>query len=251
VKLDTGMHRVGLSPDDSVSAVRAIQALPGLEVEGIWSHLAVADVPDHPFTRKQTDVFVDLVGKISRAGIQVKFRHLANSAAALSIPETHFDLIRPGVASYGLWPGEALVGSADLKPAMALKARINMVKEVPAGDALSYGLHYELKNASHVVTVPAGYADGYDRGYSGLAEVLIDGERHRVSGTVCMDQFMVDVGSADVEIGSIATLIGRDGTEEITAEELGARIGTINYEVTGRIASRVPRLYLNTESDGE
>jgi len=251
VKLDTGMHRVGISPDDSVSAVRAIQALPGLEVEGIWSHLAVADIPDHPFTRKQTDVFVDLIGKISRAGIQVKFRHLANSAAALSIPETHFDLIRPGVASYGLWPGEALVGSADLKPALALKARINMVKEVAAGDALSYGLHYELKSTSRVVTVPAGYADGYDRGYSGLADVLIAGERHRVSGTVCMDQFMVDVGSAVVEIGSIATLIGRDGTEEITAEELAARIGTINYEVTGRIASRVPRLYLNVESDGE
>jgi alanine racemase len=251
VKLDTGMHRVGLSPDDSVSAALEIQSLPGIEIEGIWSHLAVADIPDHPFTRKQTDVFVDLVGKISRAGIQVKFRHLANSAAALALPETHFDLIRPGVASYGLWPGEALVGTADLRPAMALRARINMVKKVRAGDALSYGLHYELKSTSKVVTVPAGYADGYDRGYSGLADVLINGERHRVSGTVCMDQFMVDVGAADVEIGSIATLIGRDGAEEITAEELAERIGTINYEVTGRIASRVPRLYLNIQGDGE
>ena len=251
VKLDTGMHRVGLSPDDSVSAVLDIQALPGLEIEGIWSHLAVADVPDHPFTRKQIDVFVDLVGKIARAGIHVKFRHLANSAAALSIPESHFDLIRPGVASYGLWPGEALVGTADLKPALELKARINMVKEVPAGDALSYGLNYELKDTSRVVTVPAGYADGYDRGYSGLADVLINGERYRVSGTVCMDQFMIDVGAADVAIGSIATLIGRDGAEVITAEELAARIGTINYEVTGRIASRVPRLYLNVQGNGE
>jgi alanine racemase len=251
VKVDTGMHRVGLSPDDSVAAVLEIQSLRGIEIEGIWSHLAVADIPDHPFTRKQTEVFVDLIGKMSRAGIHVKFRHLANSAAALTLPETHFDLIRPGVASYGLWPGEALVGSADLKPAMALKARLNMVKEVPAGDALSYGLHYELKSTSKVVTVPAGYADGYDRGYSGLADVLIDGERHRVSGTVCMDQFMVDVGSAEVGIGSIATLIGRDGAEEITAEELAARIGTINYEVTGRIASRVPRLYLNMERDGK
>jgi alanine racemase len=251
VKLDTGMHRVGLSPDDSVTAVLEIQSLPGLEIEGIWSHLAVADVPDHPFTRKQTEVFVDLVGKIARAGVHVRFRHLANSAAALSIPETHFDLIRPGVASYGLWPGEALVGTTDLRPAMALKARINMVKEVPAGDALSYGLHYELKSTSRVVTIPAGYADGYDRGYSGLADVLINGERHRVSGSVCMDQFMVDVGAADVEIGAMATLIGRDGSEQITAEELAERIGTINYEVTGRIASRVPRLYLNVESDGE
>ena len=251
VKLDTGMHRVGLSPDDSVTAVREIQALPGLEIEGIWSHLAVADIPDHPFTRKQTDIFVDLMGKIAGAGIHVRFRHVANSAAVLSIPETHFDLIRPGVASYGLWPGEALVGTADLRSAMTLKARINMVKEVSAGDALSYGLTYELKSTSRVVTIPAGYADGYDRGYSGLADVLINGERHRVSGTVTMDQFMVDVGAADVEIGATATLIGRDGAEEVTAEELAARIGTINYEVTGRIASRVPRLYLNAESDGE
>jgi len=251
VKLDTGMHRVGLSPDDSVSAMHDIDALPGLEIEGIWSHLAVAEVPDHPFTRKQIDMFVDLLGKIARSGLHVRYRHLANSAAALSIPEIHFDLIRPGIASYGLWPGEALVDSADLRPAMALKARINMVKEVPAGDALSYGLHYELKKTSRVATVPAGYADGYDRGYSGLADVLIEGARHRVSGSVCMDQFMVDVGEADIQIGSIATLIGREGTEAITAEELAARIGTINYEVTGRIASRVPRLYLNAEIDGE
>jgi alanine racemase len=248
VKLDTGMHRVGIAPDQTVDAVKQINALEGIEIEGIWSHLAVAEVPDHPFTRKQLDLFVDLLGQIERAGVHPRYRHLANSAATMSLPETHFDLVRPGVAAYGLWPGEALVDSADLKPAMALKARINMVKEVAAGDALSYGLNYELKETSKVVTVPTGYADGYDRGFSGLADVLIDGERHRVSGTVCMDQFMVDVGDSGAQIGSIATLLGPDGDDAITAEELAARIGTINYEVTSRIASRVPRLY---QHDGE
>jgi alanine racemase len=250
VKLDTGMHRVGLPPDHVRTSVELLRSLPGIEIEGVWSHLAVADEPDHPFTRKQVDLFTELVAGIERMGVALRFKHLANSAATLSLPETHLDLVRCGVASYGLWPGPALVGSADLKPALSLKARVNMVKELPEGEALSYGLNYELKRTSRVVTVPAGYADGYDRGFSGIADVLVDGRRHRVSGAVCMDQFMVDVGDAEVDVGATATLIGTDGVETITAEELAEHVGTINYEVTSRIASRVPRLYLNSEADG-
>jgi alanine racemase len=245
VKIDTGMHRVGMAPDHVVDAVKAIRSLGHLSVEGAWSHLAVADVPDHPFTRKQLELFVDTVGQIERAGFPLRYRHLANSAATMSEPEAHFDIVRCGIAAYGLWPGAALVGIADLEPVMTLKARVNMVKQLPAGDALSYGLNYELKELSRVVTVPIGYADGYDRGFSGLADVLIGGRRHRVSGAVCMDQFMVDVGKDDVEVGDIVTLVGRDGREHITAEELAETIGTINYEVTSRIGARVPRLYLD------
>jgi alanine racemase len=248
VKLDTGMHRVGLLADDVVDAVRELQSLPGIEIEGVWSHLAVADVPDHPFTRKQLDLFNDLAGKIERAGGKLRYRHIANSAATLSLPESHFDLVRCGIAAYGLWPGPTLTGSADLRPVMSLRSRVNMVKEIPAGERLSYGLEYELKHASRVVTVPAGYADGYDRRLSGRAEVLIGGNRHRVSGVVCMDQFMVDVGDADVASGAVATLIGRDGSDAITAEELAEKVGTINYEVTARIPSRVPRLYVEDRS---
>jgi alanine racemase len=243
VKLDTGMHRVGLLADDAVDAVRELQSLPGIEIEGVWSHLAVADVPDHPFTRKQLDLFNDLAGKIERAGGKLRYRHLANSAATLSLPESHFDLVRCGVATYGLWPGPELVGAADLHPVLSLRSRVNMVKEIPAGERLSYGLRYELKRASRVVTVPAGYADGYDRRLSGRADLLIGGDRYKVSGVVCMDQFMVDVGDADVGAGDLATLIGRDGNDAITAEELAESVGTINYEVTARIPSRVPRLY--------
>lgn len=243
VKLDTGMHRVGLRPDEAPGAIDVLKNLPGIEIEGAWSHLAVADSIDHPFNRKQLDLFTDLVGKIERAGVPLRYKHLANSAATMSFPESHFDMVRCGIASYGLPPGPDFVGMVDLKPALAMRARINMVKEVPAGERLSYGLRYELKDAGRVVTIPVGYADGYARGFSGKADVLIKGKRYCVSGTVCMDQFMVDVGTDDVAIGDAATLIGRDGGEEITAEELAEILGTINYEVTTRIPSRVPRIY--------
>jgi alanine racemase len=249
VKIDTGMHRVGLAPEDATDAFRRLRSLPGIEIEGAWSHLAVADVPDHPFNRKQLDLFQDVTGKIERTGIALRYRHLANSAAILSFREAHFDLVRGGVAAYGLWPGAALEGTADLRPAMSLRARVNMVKEVAAGEGLSYGLNYELKRTSRVVTVPIGYADGYDRGLSGLGDVLIKGLRHRISGTVCMDQFMVDVGEMNADVGAVATLIGCDGEDCITAEELASDLGTINYEITTRIASRVPRLYLNERDE--
>jgi alanine racemase len=244
VKIDTGMHRVGMAPDDVVDALKAIASLGRLRVEGAWSHLAVADVPDHPFTAKQLDLFTDVLGRIERAGFRLLYRHIANSAATVSVPEAHFDIVRCGIAAYGLWPGAAFVGTADLRPVMTLKARVNMVKQLPPGDALSYGLKYKLKDHSRVVTVPIGYADGYDRGFSGVADALIGGRRHRVSGTVCMDQFMVDVGAQDVEVGDVVTLIGRDGGDRVSAEELAGHIGTINYEITSRIGARVPRLYI-------
>lgn len=247
VKLDTGMHRVGLLSDDVPGAIERLARLPGLEIEGVWSHLAVADVPDHAFTRKQLDLFSELVARIEQAGIELRYRHIANSAATLLIPDSHYDLVRCGIASFGLWPGPALVGSADLRPALTLKARVNMTKRVQAGEALSYGLHYEVERDSRVVTVPAGYADGYDRRLSGRADVLIGGKRYKVSGTVCMDQFMVDVGDDDIEVGAVATLIGPDGNDRVTAEELAEHIGTINYEVTTRIPSRVPRIYLEED----
>jgi len=246
VKLDTGMHRVGVPASEVAEAIAMLRSLECIEIEGVWSHLAVADIPDHPFTRKQLDLFTELVDAIERAGVRVRYRHIANSAATLSLPESHFDLVRCGVAAYGLWPGRELQGAADLRPVLALKARVNMVKEIPAGESLSYGLNYELARTGRVVTVPAGYADGYDRRLSSRADVLLAGRRYRVSGTVCMDQFLVDVGAMDgIDVGTTVTLIGTDGGERISAEELADHIGTINYEVTARIPSRVPRLYLD------
>jgi alanine racemase len=243
VKVDTGMHRVGLMVDDVPHAFAVLRSLDNLAIEGVWSHLAVADVPDHPFTRKQLDLFNDIVGKLERSGVRPRFKHIANSAATLTLPESHFNLVRCGIAGYGLWPGHDLVGAADLRPVMALKSRVNMVKTVPSGDRLSYGLQYELNAESHVITVPVGYADGYMRSLWSKADVLLRGRRYRVSGVVCMDQFMVDVGAEPADIGDVVTLIGTEGDETITAEELAEHAGTINYEITSRIASRVPRLY--------
>jgi alanine racemase len=245
VKLDTGMHRVGIAAEEALDALKELRALPGLEIEGIWSHLAVADIPDHPFTRRQLDLFNELSDAIEGIGVSLRYRHIANSAATMSLPASHMDLVRCGVASYGLWPGKAFIGTADLHPVLALRARVNLTKWLSAGERLSYGLNYELTRAGRVLTVPVGYADGYDRRLSNRGDILIGGDRYRVSGTVCMDQFMVDAGDASVEQGAIATLIGADGAERITAEEIAGHIDTINYEVTARIPSRVPRIYLD------
>lgn len=248
VKVDTGMHRVGLPPADLEEAVQALAMTPNLDIEGVWSHLAVADVPDHPFTRQQLELFTDLVGVFERAGVKPRFQHIANSAATLSAPDSHLDIVRCGIAAYGLWPGQGLERTADLRPALALRARVGMVKTVAKGDSLSYGLRYELPKTSRVVTVPVGYADGYDRALSGRGDVLIRGERYRVSGTVCMDQFMVDVGEAHVEAGDVITLIGADGDERVSADDVAKWTNTINYEVTSRIPSRVPRVYVDIEA---
>jgi alanine racemase len=245
MKIDTGMHRVGVLAEEVPDAISFLRSLPAIEIEGVWSHLAVAEVVDHPFTRKQLDLFNDVVGEIERAGVSVRFKHLANSAATIALPESHFDVVRCGVACYGLYPGRGFEKLVELQPALALRARVNMVKQLPPGDAVSYGLRYRVERSTEVVTVPAGYADGYDRRLSGRADVLIDGGRYKVSGTVCMDQFMVDVGNDEIEVGDIATLLGNDGGERITAEQLADLIGTINYEVTSRVPSRVPRIYLN------
>ncbi|MDQ3646610.1 MAG: alanine racemase, partial [Actinomycetota bacterium] len=249
LKVDTGMHRVGVPAAEVADAARALMELKGLIVEGAWSHLAVADVRNHPFTRTQMDLFGQLTEEIEKAGIHLKFRHLANSAATMSDPDTHLDIVRCGVASYGLWPSTDLLGTLDLRPALALRARVNMTKTVSAGGGISYGLRYSLSQDSRIVTVTAGYADGYDRRLSGRADVLIEGRRYRVSGTVCMDQFMADVGADEVHVGDVATLIGPDGKDTVPAEELAVHIGTINYEVTTRIPSRVPRVFLNEQED--
>lgn len=250
VKVDTGMHRVGVAPSDAGAMAKSVADMGGLELEGIWSHLAVADVRDHPFTRKQLEVFHRVLEDVEATGISVRYKHLANSAATMNDPETHFDLVRCGIACYGLWPGADLLGALDLRPALDLKARVTLSKILDPGEGISYGLRYALQDRSRIVTVIAGYADGYDRRLSNRADVLIDGTRYRVAGTVCMDQTMVDVGSDDVAVGSVATLIGGDERDRITAEELAVHVGTINYEITSRIPSRVPRVFLNERDRG-
>ncbi len=242
LKLDTGMHRVGLAPGRAVEYARRMMAA-GLQVEGVWTHFAKAEEPDDPSVMAQLGQLLDAVQRLEAAGIHPRYRHAANSAAIMTNPASHLDLVRLGVAMYGLPPAPDLPGTADLRPALKWVTRIHMTKRVAAGEGISYGLHYRLERESTIVTLPVGYADGYPRAAGPRARVLIRGRRYPLAGTVCMDQITVDCGDDPVETGDDVVLIGSQGHEEITAAELAAWAGTINYEVVCGISSRVPREY--------
>jgi alanine racemase len=242
VKLDTGMHRVGLAPELAPQlCLRILES--GLELEGVWTHFAAAEEPDDPSARAQLDRFREALEGLAGAGIRPRYLHAANSAAVLALPESHLDLVRVGIALYGIVPGPALKGRADLRPAMSLRSQVTLVKRVAAGEGVSYGLTYRLQRESTVATVPVGYADGYHRAVSGRAEVVIRGRRYPVAGTVTMDQITVDCGDDPVRVGDEVVLFGSQGNAEIRAEELAGWAGTIGYEVVCAVGDRVPREY--------
>lgn len=252
LKVDTGMHRVGAVPADVVAMAKAVSARPGLRLASVWTHCAVADEPDDPFTAEQLARFEGAVGAVVAAGIEVPVRHAANSAAALAHPGSRLDLVRCGIAVYGVAPSPALAGCVPLQPALRLVSEVSFVKDVEAGEALSYGQRYRLGRRSTIATVPIGYADGVPRalGESG-GEVLLGGRRVPIAGTITMDQLLVDCGpDADVTTGDEVVLLGRQGDAEVTAEEWAERIGTIGYEIVCGIGPRVPRHYLPRGADG-
>ena len=245
LKVDTGMHRVGCRVEDAVGLVAAIGARPELILEGICTHLAVADEPDHPYTTDQVERFDALLDDLERAGVRPPLAHAANSAGLLANPRAHYDLVRVGIALYGIPPSDALADRTELVPVLSLRARVAHVKELPAGSRVSYGLRYELGRVGRIATVPVGYADGVPRNLGLVGgEVLVRGRRFPVAGTVTMDQLMVDVGAAPVEVGDDVVLLGRQGDEEITAGEWARRLGTIAYEIVTGIGPRVPRRYV-------
>ena len=218
---------------------------PASGFQGLWTHFATADEPENPFLDVQLERFRQAVAAVRADGIDVPILHAANSAATMLRPDTHFDLVRVGIAMYGVPPGPALQGAAaSLRPAMTVRSRVALTHRVPAGDAVSYGLTYRLERDATIATVPIGYADGYPRALSNRAEVLIGGRRLRVAGTVTMDQLLVDCGDDEVRAGDEVILLGRQGEEEITAAELADRAGTIGYEIVSRVGARVPRSYV-------
>jgi alanine racemase len=247
VKVDTGMRRVGRPAHGLDAFVRRVVDA-GLEFEALWSHFAVSEVPDHPSVRQQLDAFVAASDALASAGLTPGMRHMANTGAAIGVPEAHFDLVRVGIGTYGLLPGPELAGRADLRPAMRWCAAVTMVKRVGAGEPLSYGHTWAPERETGVATVGVGYADGYARALSNAGEVLIGGRRHHVVGNVTMDQILVDVGEAPVAPGDEVVLIGRQGDEEITADELARRLGTINYEVVCGVGERVPRHHVDPQA---
>jgi alanine racemase len=243
LKIDTGMHRVGALPGDAVQVAQLIAAEPGLALAGTFTHLAVADEPDRPETAEQLDRFERVLAELAAAGIDPGLRHAANTAGSLAHPRAHFDMVRVGIALYGIAPTPALSGSVDLRPAMSLHAEVTMVKHLSAGDGVSYGLRHVFDRPATVAIVPLGYADGVPRrlGLTG-GEVLIGGVRRPIRGVVTMDQTIVEVsGGPDVAPGDPIVLLGAQGSECITAREWADRLDTIPYEVVCGFSVRLPR----------
>jgi alanine racemase len=258
LKIDTGMGRLGLLPgpvsgntaglevsdEHSFREAAAIAALPGLELEGIYTHFAAADSSNKESARGQLERFLDFLEKLKKQGVEVPIRHAANSAAVIDLPETHLDMVRPGIMLYGLYPSEGVDKTrVSLKPAMQLKARVAHVKSVPASFKVSYASTYQTPQPTRIATVAIGYADGYSRLLSSRGVMLVHGQRVPVVGRVTMDQTMLDVGHiAGVKTGDEVIVFGRQGDECIGVEELAGLSGTINYEVVSTITARVPRL---------
>lgn len=247
VKVDTGMHRVGAHPGDAAVIVASARASRRLDVEGLWTHLAVADEPDRAddFTAHQLDAFAAVVDDLARRGPRPPLLHAANSAGALLHPAARLDLVRCGIAAYGIPPAPGRDGGVPLQPAMTLRAEVTFAKRLPAGEGLSYGLHYVTSEPTVIATVPLGYADGVPRrlAFTG-GEVLIGGQRRPIAGAVTMDQLLVDCGrDADVSVGDEVVLIGSQGDDRITADEWAGRLDTIAYEIVCGIGARVPRIY--------
>jgi alanine racemase len=251
LKVDTGMHRAGSHPDDAVPIAQQIVAA-GLRLDGVFTHLAVADDPGDPYTDAQLDRFDEVLADLRAAGIDPGLVHAANSAGALAHPRARFGMVRSGIALYGIEPGPGVAGLArDLVPAMSLHARVSAVRRLASGERISYGLRHRFDRDTTVAVLPIGYADGVPRrAYECGIELLIGGVRRPIVGVVTMDQLMVDVGDDQVGVGDPAVLIGRQGDEQVTAEEWGSRLGTIGYEVVCGISARVPRVAIGGPGQG-
>ena len=243
--VDTGMSRLGVPAEDAHYFARMIRDFRWLELEGISTHLSSAYDPDgDSYTEGQLDTFREVIEEVRSAGIQPDLVHVANSGAVFSVPDTHFDLIRPGITMYGMSPGTLSEQDLGLQPALELRTKLVHVKEVPAGRPIGYGRSYRVSEDTPVGVLSVGYHDGYRYQLSNNADVLIQGRRCPVIGRVTMDYVMVDLRDVpDVETGEVVTLVGQDKTQRITFEELADRADTICYEMTCSIGDRVPRIY--------
>ena len=244
------MGRVGFQPEEVGEVVQIIANLPNLQVEGLMTHFATADDQDKQYSYEQVKKFRKVVQDIENLGIDIPIKHVANSAAIIDLPEFKYDLVRPGIMSYGLWPSAEVDHQIDIRPVLNWKARIVHVKEVPGGTGVSYGRTYITEKPSKIATLPLGYADGYSRHLSNKGQVLLKGERAPIIGRVCMDQCMININHIpEVQVGDEVVLIGKQGEDFISAEEMASWINTINYEITCLVNKRVPRYYIGETAD--
>ena len=247
IKIDTGMSRLGFTPEyKSVETIKEISKFRNLLIEGIYTHLATADQIKSDFVKKQFETFKEVLNGLEKDGVHIPIKHMANSAATINFPEMHFDMVRPGTSLYGLYPGPEMSAkpTVELHPVMAIKAKLVHIKSVDTGTPVSYGGRFVTQRPSVLGVVPMGYVDGVFRQLANKGEVLIRGKRCTIVGTICMDQFMVDITELnEVEIGDEVVLVGQQGCDRITADEVGANAGTISIEVVTRIGSRMPVIY--------
>ena len=242
LKVDTGMGRLGRPPADSLILAERLDKLGALA--GVWTHFAASDEPDRAFTKEQLEKFAEFRGELAQATINPGLIHAANSAATFAYPESHFDMVRPGIALYGYHSSSQIERlEPKLRPALTLSAPITFIKRVRAGTPISYGTLWRAPQDTTVATVRIGYADGYPRLLTGKADVLIQGQRCPVVGRICMDQLMVDVGDLEAKVGERATLIDAEKANQLDAESVARNIGTISYELLTSIAPRVARVY--------
>jgi alanine racemase len=246
VMVDTGMGRIGVWHENCLQFLEKISRIKGIKVEGLASHFAAADYPNSSFTDRQLEDFLKVAQEAGDMGIDIPILHIANSGALINIAETHLDMVRPGIMIYGVYPAPHYRTRVELKPVLSLKTQIAYLKTVEPGRTISYGLTFMAMKKSRVATLPIGYGDGFSRAHSNKGEVLIRGKRAPIIGIVTMDQMMVDVTGIDgVAVGDEAVLIGEQGGDRITAEEIAERIGTISYEVLAQLGKRVSRVDLN------
>jgi alanine racemase len=249
-KVDTGMGRLGFNHRTAGQEIEKIARLPWLELVGVYSHFATSEAPDQSFARRQLELFFDVLENLRRSNIEVQHRHMANSGAIMGLPESHLDMVRPGLMLYGYAPRQDMSPRSGITPVMSLVSHVAFLKQVAPDTSISYGRRYFTGRETQIATVPVGYGDGYSRLLTGQADVLIGGRRFPVVGTICMDQIMVDLGpDSGIHEGDSVTLIGRDGEEAISCWELAAKIGTIPYEITCLVTSRVPRSFIRGRRD--
>ncbi|WP_112243027.1 alanine racemase [Kribbella monticola] len=251
LKIDTGLSRGGAVAEEWPALLRAAQReekAGRIEIAGIWSHLANSDEPKSPVNEAQVAAFVSAIEVAASLGVEPPLKHLANSGGTLALPETHFDLVRPGIATYGLSPFGHALPSAELglRPAMTLRARLAMVKRVPAGTGVSYGLTWTAPRPSTLGLVPLGYGDGLPRHASNSAPVQVAGQRRGIVGRICMDQCVVNLEDDPAKAGDAVVLFGSGANGEPTADDWADAAGTINYEIVTRLGARVPRRYVDT-----
>lgn len=243
LKVDTGMARLGFRPGREIDeALALLGRSSAIQLEGVYTHFAAAD-EDEEYTRLQWGLYQDALNQLQAGGFWPRYRHVANSAAILWMPESHLDLVRPGIMLFGSFPGQKVPRKIQLKPVLSLKSRVAYVKRVPQGTSVGYGRAYTAPEETAIATIPIGYADGYPRHLSSIAPVIIRGKKHKLAGRVCMDQIMVDTGQTICRVGDAVTLIGEDGSERITVDEIASLAGTIPHEILTRIGKRVPRIY--------